>query len=158
VRGDVLLDVRANVVVAAVLVELRHRADRVVEQRHDVRERVAEEAGDPHGHVDPRPAQLGGGDDGEARHAARRVVPHGAAAEQPEDLGDVVALRAHRRRAPDREADAARVRAGVGPVPGQQRLRERDAGVPRALRGDRLGVDGVEVAAGRQDVDEPAGG
>ena len=87
----------------------------------------------------------------------RRLVPDGADAEQREDLGDVVAGRAHRARAPHGQADAARVGlAVVGAVALEQRLGHRLAGLPGEPGGDGLGVDGVEVAAGRQDVDQPA--
>ena len=155
VRRDVGLDVLADVVVR--LVQGRHGPDRVVEQRDDVRERVAEEAGDAHGDVDAGPAELRARDDLEPGDPPGRLVPHGAGADEREDLGEVVALGAHRARAPHREPDAARVLAGVGDVAGQQRVGERAADLPRAARRDGLRVDGVEVAAGRQHVDQTAG-
>ena len=51
--------VRGDVVVLVGLVERGDRGDRVVEQPHEVREGVAEEAGDADGHVDARTAELG---------------------------------------------------------------------------------------------------
>ena len=53
--------------------------------------------------------------------------------------------------------DGARVLAGVGEVPGEQRVGERQADLPGVARRDGLRVDGVEVAAGRQHVDQAAG-
>ena len=113
---------------------------------------------DPHRHVDPRPAELAQRHDLEAGHPPGRVVPDRPAAEQREHLGDVVALGAHRGRAPHGQPDRPRVRrrcrrgaapaaSRPAPTPTSQALRRRD----------RLGVDGVEVAPGRQHVDQPAG-
>ena len=59
VLGEVGLRVRAHVVVVGGLVEVRDELHRVVEHRDHVRERVAEEAGDAHGHVDAGPAEFG---------------------------------------------------------------------------------------------------
>ena len=104
------------------------------------------------------PAQLVQRHDLEAGHPAGRVVPDRPAAEQREHLGDVVALGPHRARAPDGQPDRARAtrrcrsrcRASsesASATPTSQALRRRD----------RLRVDGVEVAAGRQHVDQAAG-
>ena len=71
-RGEPLgvgAGVRGDVVVLVGLLERGDRGDRVVEQPHEVREGVAEEAGDAHGHVDARTAELGEGHDLDARHA-----------------------------------------------------------------------------------------
>ena len=103
-----------------------------------------------------RPSSLGG-HDLEAGDPPRRLVPARPAADQRQDLGQVVALGAHRRGAPHGEPDAARVGPGVGQVPGQQRVGQRGADLPGAAGRDRLRVDGVEVAPGRQHVDQPAG-
>ena len=63
----------------------------------------------------------------------------------------------HRARAPHRQADAARVGpAVVAAVALEQRLGHRLPGLPGEPGRDGLGVDGVEVAAGRQHVDQPA--
>ena len=48
--------------------------------------------------------------------------------------------------------------AGVGEVAGEQRVGQRRADLPRVARRDRLRVDRVEVAPGRQHVDQPARG
>ena len=58
VLGEVGLGVGADEVLVERLVEPGDQPDRVVEHRDHVREGVAEEAGDPHGDVDPRPAEL----------------------------------------------------------------------------------------------------
>ena len=83
--------VPADVVVLVGLVEAGHEADGVVEHRDHVREGVAEEAGDPHDHVDPGPAELGERDGFQPDDAARGLVPGRQHAEQGEHLGDVVA-------------------------------------------------------------------
>ena len=89
---------------------------------------------------------------------ARHLVPARAHAEERQHLGDVVARRAHRRRAPHRETDRPRPLAGVGAVPGEQVVGEALPGLPGESGRDRLRVDGVEVAAGRQHVDETTQG
>ena len=60
----------------------------------------------------------------EAGDPPRRVVPDRPAAEQREDLGDVVALGTHRRRAPDGQADAD---AGTSPVSARWRASSESA-------------------------------
>ncbi len=154
--GRVLLHVRPYVVGLGRFVQLRHRPYRVVDQPHDVREGVPEESGDADGDVDARPAQFLHRHHLEARHPARGVVPHRTAPEQRQDLGDVVTLGAHRGRAPDREADGRRILSGVVQVPPHQRVRQRLPDLPAQPRRNRLGVDGVEVPAGRQHVDQTA--
>ncbi|CAM5239809.1 hypothetical protein SVIOM74S_05465 [Streptomyces violarus] len=91
VPGGVLVGVRPDVVQLGGLVQLGDLADGVVDQPHHVRERVPEEARDTDRHVDARPAQLLRGDRLETGHPARGVVPHRPAAQQRQDLGDVVA-------------------------------------------------------------------
>ena len=97
------------------------------------------------------------GDRLETGHPPRGVVPHRPDAEQCEHLGDVVARRPHRRGAPHRQPDR---RAGTSPVSAQvaldQRLGHRLPGLPGQPGRDRPRVDRVEVAAGRQHVDQPA--
>ena len=108
VLGEVGLRVRADEVLVDRLVERGDQPHGVVEHRHDVREGVAEEAGDPHGHVDARAAELLERYDVQVADPARRLVPLGPDAEQREHLGDVVAGGAHRGGAPDREPDRRR--------------------------------------------------
>ena len=91
------------------LVEGGDRGKGVVEEGDQIRKSVPEEAADPDGDVDPRPAELLERDHLEARHPPRLLVPDGSDAEQGEYLGDVVALRPHGRRAPDHDADALRI-------------------------------------------------
>ena len=81
------------------------------------------------------------------------LVPHGPDAEQGQRLGDVVA-----RRCAWRPCPTARARRCVGTVPGlgdvalDEPVGQRPADLPRQRRRDRLRVDRVEVAAGRQHV------
>ncbi|AJX80936.1 hypothetical protein BG97_3559 [Burkholderia pseudomallei 7894] len=80
------------------------------------------------------------------------VCPLRPHAEQRERLRDVVAARAHRRRAPHRQADRARVIAVLLQVALDQLLRRFQADRPRRLRRHRARIDRVEVAARRQHV------
>ena len=121
-----------------------------------MRERVAEEPADPHDHVDARPAELRWRDDLEAGDPAAGLVPDRPDAEQRQHLGDVVAGGAHGGRAPHRKPDRGRPLPGVLAVAGQQAVGELLAGVPGQPGRDGLGVHGVEIAAGRQRVDQPA--
>ena len=115
-------------------------------------EGVAEEAADAQRHIDARPAELGQRHDLEAGDALGLLVPRGAHAEQGEGLGDVVAVGAHRRRAPQHEAHRPGMGAGLGEVALDDAVGQRRADLPRQPGRDRLRVDGVEVAAGRQHV------
>ena len=126
-RG-VLVGVGAHVVAVGRLVQLGDRADRVVEQRDDVRERVPEEPGDAHRDVDARPAEL--------RRAAPPRSRSPAATRRPTPGGSRAARAPRRcrrpgcasRRCPRRSGrPTARVLAGVGEVP-------RDAASRRARR------------------------
>ena len=127
---------------------------RLVEQGTRLREGVAEEAGDPHRHVDraagpARPA----GSTSSPRTRRLSALPDRPHAEQVEDLGDVVAVGAHRRRAPD--DDARPLRVARPPRPGtssSSASASACADLPGGRRRDRVRVDGVEVAAGGQDV------
>ena len=96
------------------------------------------------------------GDRLEADDAARRVVPHRPNTQQRKHFGDVVARGAHRRRAPHRQADRPRPVTVVVAVARQQRIGHRATGFPGQPRRHRLRVDGVEVAAGGQHVDQAA--
>ncbi len=140
------------------LVEGRDGAHRVVEQRDNVGEGIPEEAGDPHDHVHPRPAELGKRYHLEAGDPPGRVVPGRPAAEQRQHFRNVVTLRTHRGRAPDGQSHRGRIAPGVGEVAGEQRVGECAAGLPGQSGRDRLRIDRVEVPPGRQHVDQPAGG
>ena len=106
--GKVGLRVGPDVVFAGGLVEVCDELHRVVEHGDDVRERVAEEAGDAHRHVDAGPAEFGQRDRLQAHHPSRRVVPDRPDTEQRQHFGDVVARCAHGRGAPHRQPDRLR--------------------------------------------------
>src|SRR4051812_29314899 len=72
-------------------------------------EGITEEAGDAADDVDARVAELGERDDLEADDASALHLPARPHAEQRQYLCDVVALRAHRTRAPDRDTDGVGV-------------------------------------------------
>jgi len=79
----------------------------------------------------PSSARRDGLDAGEA---SRLLVPAGPDAEERERLGDVVALRAHGRCAPDHEADGLGRGAVLGDVTGDELLCEPAADVPGQRR------------------------
>ena len=112
----VVAGVGAHVVRLRRLVEAGDHRGGVVEQLHEVRERVPEEPGDAHDDVDARPSELGERDGLDAGDASGLVVPARADAEERERLGHVVALRPHRRGAPDHEPDGLGHRAVLGDV------------------------------------------
>ena len=142
-----------RVVVGRLVVQGRHQPDGVVEQVDHAGEGVPEEARDADGDVDPGPAQLG------QRHAPRgpRPVPSG---------GATPGRTPSRARASATSSPWVRMlavphttrptvrgqRAGLGHVALDQAVGQGPADVPRQRRGDGLGVDGVEVAPGRQHV------
>ena len=74
-------------------------------------------------------------------------VPRRPDAEQRQDLGDVVALRAHRRRAPRHEPDHLRQLAGLGAMAVEERVGEPAADLPGQLGGQRPRVDASRSCA-----------
>jgi len=156
VLGQVGPGVLADEVHLVGLVKTSDELDGVVQHRHDVGEGVAEEPGDADRHVDARTAELGQVDDLEVVDPPGHVVPFGLYAEQREHLCDVVARGAHGAGAPHREADRGGVLPGLFQVALHQRLRHRLACLPGEPGRDRAGVHGVEVAAGREHVDQSA--
>jgi hypothetical protein len=156
VLSQVRLGVGADVIVVVGFVELGDQPYRVVEHRHDMRERIAEEPGDPHRHVDAGPAQLGHRNGSQINDSSRGVVPNRPNTEQRKHFGDVVAGRAHRRGTPHRQADRARPAPVVVAVARQQRIRHGHTGFPGQPRRHRLGIYGIEVAPGGQDIYQAA--
>ena len=122
-----------------------------------MRERVAEEAADAHRDVDARAAQLLQRLHLQPGHAPRLGVPHGAHPEECQHLRDVVAVRAHRRGAPQHDRDRGRRDALLLDVARDQPVGEALPDLPRQLRRQPLGVDRAEVLAGGQHVEAPAG-
>ncbi len=154
VLGFVPFGVGAYVVHLERFVECGDHADRVVEHSDDVRERIAEEPGDPDGDVDAWPAELFEPDHDQLPDTPGLGVPFGTHTDQREDFGDVVAGGPHRRGPPHRQSYRLRVLTGVRDIPVDQGIRECHAGVVGESARDRLGIDGVEVAAGGQHVDQ----
>ena len=142
-------------VVGSRLVERADGADGLVEQRDLGREGVAEEAGDAQGHVDPRPAELGQRDDLVAGDAPARRVPDRLGADEGQGLGDVVAAGAHVGGAPGREAEGLRV-AVILEVADEQVLGGFLAERPGGGRRHGAVVEGIEIAAGGQDIEAAA--
>ena len=128
----------------------------IIEERHDMWERVAEETRDPDGDVDAGPSQFFQGNRLQPDHPAGLLLPDGTDAEQREHLGDVITGGAHRRGSPHGQANGTRVLTGLIQVPGDEVLGCGLAGLPRQPRRDRLRVDGVEIAASRKHVHQAA--
>ncbi len=146
----------ARVVLAERLVQRDHRLAGLVEQRDQVREGVAEEAADPADHVDARAAQLGQRDDLDAQHAPVLGLPARAHAQQRQHLGDIVAGRAHGAGAPDADAHAGGVLAGLALVAVDQVVGQALPNLPGRHARQRARVDRVEVAAGRRHMGHAA--
>src|SRR5690606_39038956 len=140
-----------------VLVEVGDHPYRLVEQLHQVREGVAEEAGDPHGDVNSWTAQLLDGLQLEPGDAPGLGVPHRTDTEQRQDLGHVVAAGARVGGAPHHDADGGRVATLVGEVAAQQVVGQALPGLPGQLARHTARVDRGEVLAGRQHVQPAAG-
>ena len=131
---------------------------RLVDQGHDVGKGVAEEAGDPDRDIHPGPTKLGERDQLDPLQPPALGNPDRPDAHQVENLGDVVAVRPHRRGPPDDDPHAPRVRPVVvllilldQPIP---RL---NADPPGGLGGDGVDVDAVEVPPRGKDAGHPPG-
>ena len=146
-----------DVVVLRRFVQRRRQFHSFVKQVDQVGKGVAEEPADADGDIDARAAQLLQRDDLQAHNPAALGLPSGTNAQQVQDLGNVVAMGAHRRGAPYHQAH----HLGVGPlilqVLVQKGLGQLFSSLPRGRRRDGLGVDRVEVPAGGQDVGHSAG-
>ena len=94
-----------------VLVTLRNRRDRGVDQRDLGREHVTEQAGDAPAHVDARPAETSERQDFDPGDAAGRVIPLRPAAHQRQPLRDLLAAGPEAGAAPQVGDDVARVLA-----------------------------------------------
>ena len=133
VRGDVVVLVglrRATATAATASSSSRTRCGKASRKKPEMRTVTS---------MRGRPSSASG-HDLDARHALRLRVPRRPHAEQREDLGHVVALRAHRGGAPGDEADHPRQRAGLAPGGGRA-ARRRAAGRPptTAPRAGRAG-------------------
>ena len=130
----------------------------LIQQIYQIGESVAEKPADADGDVDAGAAQLGQRYDRQARHAAAFRLPYRADAEQVQDLGEVVAVGSHSGRSPYHQAHHFGVGAFLRQVLVQQRCGQLLAGFPSGRGGDGLGVNGIEIASGGQDVRHSAGG
>ncbi len=142
----------ADVVTVRRLVQRGDEAERLVQQRDEVREGVAEESRDPADDVDARPAQILQRYDLESGNASALRLPPGAQTEERKHLGDVISMRAHRARPPDGDADAIRIPPLVAHVSLDQRVRQLLPYAPRREARKPARIDRVEVAARRQYV------
>ena len=127
-----------------------------VEQADQIGEGIAEESGNPQGHVHARTVE-------QAQRQNFKVVdpltaggPDRAHTHQRHGLGDVVAAGAHGRGAPDGQAELAQVIAVVLQMPFENQVRRLKTDAPR--RGGRqvAHVHRVEIAPGRQHVQTTA--
>src|SRR6185437_13922725 len=158
-RAEYARDARApktgERIVAGAFFKRGDGADRGREQRDLAWEHVAEQAGNAQRHVDPRPPQHRERQDLEAADAGGRWVPDRPAAEEREGLREIVAAGAHGRRSPEVEHDALRPFAVVLRVALEDLVGGAAADLPGVAGRGRTRIDGVEIAAGRQNV-EPA--
>src|SRR5262249_25091917 len=88
-----------------------HLLDSLVQERDKVRKSVAKKTTDADSHVNARPTQFFQRDDLHSHQAPVFTLPHGTHAKQREDLGHVIAVRAHGARSPNADADALRISA-----------------------------------------------
>src|SRR5580704_13802699 len=117
---------------------------------------VSEQAGNAQRHVDPRPAQHGERQNLKAVDASRRGVPGRPAADQRKSLRQIVAAGSHRRRAPKVKDDALRPFAMVLRVALADLFGRAAPDLPCVASRGGTRIDGVEIAAGRQNVEAPA--
>src|SRR4029079_2216297 len=140
----------------ALLLALRERLSRRLEQLRETRKNVAEQAGYAQRHVDAGTAELGRRDDVVTRHAARSVVPARRDARQMQGHRKILARGAHGRGAPEIDDEPLRPVAVILQVTTQQFLGELDALRLRRRRGYGAEVDGKQIAARGQHVLAPA--
>ena len=127
-------------------------AHSLVEQRDLRLEGVAEQARDAQRDVDAGMVELGNGQNLEAAHARRALIPHGTRAHEQKRERKILAAGAHGGAAPHIHHQRARPVAVILEVAAEQflggLLGEHDG---RARRhGAR--IDGVKIAAGGQDI------
>src|SRR5580704_16746012 len=125
-------------------------------QRDLARKHVSEQAGNAQRHIDPRPAQHGQRQNLKAVDTSRRGVPRRAAADQGEGFRQIIASGAHRRRAPKVKDDALRPFAMVLRVALADLFGRAAPDLPCVASRGGTRIDGVEIAAGRQNVEAPA--
>ena len=154
--GKIIANVSANEIQLVGLMSINYKPDRVVQHGHHVRKCIAEEARNAHRDIDPRAAQLTKFNCLQTHDPTRCLIPGGHHTEQCQDLGNVVTTGSHHRRTPDRQAHRLWVVPSLVKVATQQRLGHGLAGLICQTRGDRLRVDGVEVATRRQHIDQSA--
>src|ERR1700722_14734844 len=143
-------------IVLGALLERGDGANRGREERDLTRKDVAKQTGNAQRHVDPRAAQHGERQHLEAADAGRRRVPNGPAADQRKCLREIVAAAAQGSRAPQVEDHPLRPFAMVLRVTRANLFGRAPAALPGGAGGGRSRIDGVKIAAGRQDVETAA--
>ena len=127
-------------------------------EHRDLRfERVAEQAGDAQGHIDPRPAQPVRRDDLEAGDPAGAFVPHRLCADQHQRERQVLPAGAHRGAAPQVDHQRARPLALFLQMPADQLVGRAPGQHHCGMGRHGARIDGEHVAAGRQHVAPAAG-
>ena len=121
-------------------------AHRLIEQGDQVREGVAEEAADAHGHIHAGASQFFQRNDLNAHHAAAGAMPDGAHAQQRQRLRDVVAVGAHGAGAPHAQSHFFGVVACFAAVAFQHFVRQVLPNVPGSGRRQGARVYRIEVA------------
>ena len=140
------------------LVASGERRGSLLEQHWQRREDIAEQARDPQGHVDARPAERGQGCHLKTRHALGRGIPDRRHPHQLQRHGEFLACAAHGRRSPEIQHDVARIIAVVLEVTGQQCVGQSLALLCSVPARHRPAIDREEIAAGWQHVAPAAPG
>ena len=124
----------------------------LVEQRDLRLEGIAEEARYAQRDIDARMIELGDGQDLDAAHARRALIPHGARAHEEKRERKVLAAGAHGGAAPHIHHQRARPVAVILEVAAEQFLRSLLGEHERRAGRHRARIDGIEIAPGGQHV------
>ncbi len=142
----------ANEVLLRRLIEEGDPADSLVERHHQHGKRVSEEAADTQRDIDPRTAELRQRHDLEANSAMCLGIPDGTHADQSEYLRNLIPARPQGGCAPDTHRDAFRPALHVLEVAREHLVRQILTHRPCSPRGEPTRIEGIEVAACRQNV------
>jgi len=132
--------------------------DRVIDTLDKQRKGIAEESGNPGHHVEPRPAKFAEGNDLDPLHIAAARLPDRPDPHEVKDLGQIVAAGTHGRAAEQNNADTAGVLTFFCHIAFDKGIAETASHLPCGRSGNALGIDGEEVASGRQNVGLSPGG
>ena len=130
----------------------------LIQKIDKVGEGVTEKTADPYGYVDAGVSQFGDGYNLQALDSTAFRLPDRPDAQQCENLGNVIAVGAHRRRSPDHKSHHFRISPFFCQVLFQQSVSQGFAGFPGGWRWYGLGVHRIKVTTRGQNVGHPPGG